>query len=70
MHDALEIGVFAAPEGGGDPRPLHLEKRTLESGETEIEIVVDEEPWEAGVDPNVLFVDRDPDDNRRRVELR
>jgi ABC-2 type transport system permease protein len=69
MNDVLEVGVFAAPEGEGDPRALHLEKRALKGGETEIEVVVDEEPWQAGVDPNVLFVDRDPDDNRRRVEL-
>lgn len=69
MDDVLEIGIYAAPEEGGDPRALYSEKHELRAGESEIEVIVDERPHEAGIDPDVLFVDRDPDDNRRKIDV-
>jgi aminopeptidase N len=63
--DWIEIGLLAADE---DAPPLHLERRRLQGGTTELSLVVDERPARAGIDPNVILVDRDPDDNVRAIE--
>jgi hypothetical protein len=47
---------------------LHIERHRLRSGKTDLSIVVDERPARAGIDPHVILVDRDPDDNVRAVE--
>jgi hypothetical protein len=61
----IDIGVFAAPgENGADPgRPLFMEKRRITEPTTSIEIVVDEEPARAGIDPYNKLIDRNPDNN-------
>lgn len=48
-------------------RVLANERRRLGDGRRTIEFVVDETPWEVGVDPSFFLVDRIPDDNLKRV---
>ena len=68
-HDWIEIGVFGRERVDGQLREtiLHLDKHQLSSGSGKIEIVVDQEPVRAGIDPRNLFVDRVPWDNAKRV---
>jgi ABC-2 type transport system permease protein len=47
--------------------PVHLEKRKFTEARATVSFVVDEKPTRAGVDPRVLLVDRDPEDNLRNV---
>jgi len=49
---------------------LYLQKRHVTQADTTIELVLDAEPYEAGIDPYNKLVDRDSGDNRKRVTLR
>lgn len=68
-NDWIEIGVFGETDAGGEKSEttLHLEKHRLNSGISEIEILVDEEPVRAGIDPRNLLIDRVPGDNIRTI---
>jgi aminopeptidase N len=65
----IDVGVFGPkPEQEGRPEPvLYLRKHRFASGETRLRVVVDGEPAEAGIDPLNKLVDRNSEDNRRRV---
>ena len=67
MDDWLPIGVMGEDEEG---EPLYLEWHRITDGRTELSLEVSGEPATAGVDPRVLFIDRDPDDNVRDVEIK
>ena len=65
MEDYLEIGIF-----GTDPhdnselgKPLYLKKNKLKNGINTIEIIVEEKPETAGVDPFHLLIDKNLEDN-------
>jgi hypothetical protein len=73
VDDYIDIGVFAAP-GPTDyvlGKPLFFERRRLTSttgpngpiAEQVIEVIVDERPYRAGIDPYNKLIDRDVDDN-------
>jgi len=68
-RDWIEIGVYGEEDDDGEASLIYLEKHVLAGGETEIQVVVDEKPVRAGIDPRHLFVDRVPDDNISRVTL-
>jgi len=61
MNDLVDIGVFAGR--GRQERELYLRKHRLTGGEAAFEIVVDEEPTRAGIDPYNKLIDRVSDDN-------
>ena len=64
VADEIEVGVFAAPGPGQElGRPLHLERRPFNASTTTVEIVVDEAPARAGIDPYNKLIDRIPKDN-------
>ena len=66
----LEVGAFAAPEGGGKyGATLYRDKVRAKSGDNEFTFVVDELPDRAGIDPFLLLIDRMPEDNSKRVKL-
>jgi len=48
---------------------LYLRKHRITDQETTLEIVVDEAPFEAGIDPYNKLIDRASGDNRRRVTV-
>jgi hypothetical protein len=42
---------------------VHLQKHKIERNEVKLEIVVDEEPVEAGIDPYIKLIDRNPEND-------
>lgn len=66
LDDWLEIGVYGDDE---DAEPLYLQWHHVTEPRTEVRVEVQGRPAKAGIDPRLLFVDREPDDNVRRVEL-
>jgi hypothetical protein len=61
IDDLIDIGVFAG-EGKAE-KPLYLEKKRLRLPQTTFEIVVNERPSRAGIDPYNKLIDRVSDDN-------
>ncbi len=68
----IKIGIFVKSGGGDeqDEKPLYLEKHPVADGDSTITVVVDGEPYEAGIDPFNELIDRVSDDNRARVTLK
>lgn len=67
----IDIGVFARPAGGDekDESVLYLQKHRIDQASSTLEIVVEGEPYDAGIDPYNKLIDRVSDDNRRRVSF-
>jgi ABC-2 type transport system permease protein len=71
LNSYLDIAVF--PEKSDDlgdddlPEPILIEKRLVKSGEQTFTFTVNEKPAQVGVDPYVKMIDRNPDDNLRRL---
>ncbi|MBW3670251.1 MAG: ABC transporter permease, partial [Acidobacteria bacterium] len=63
MHDFVEIGVF----GDATADPLYLQEHRIRSGRQRISVVVKGTPARAGVDPQLLLIDRNWSDNLRPV---
>jgi aminopeptidase N len=71
IDDMVEVAVFARAPGAGESgeRVLFLERRHITEDEPTITVTVDEEPFEAGIDPYNKLIDRVPADNRKRVDI-
>ena len=67
----VDIGIFARAPGAkeSDEKVLYLQKHRITQARTTLELVVDELPYDAGIDPYNKLIDRDSDDNRKRVTL-
>ncbi len=67
----VDIGVFARPAGGkeSDERVLYLQKHRITAADTTLELVVDELPYDAGIDPYNKLIDRNSEDNRKKVTV-
>jgi ABC-2 type transport system permease protein len=65
MQDYVDIGVL-----GEDEEELYLKKHRLTGNESEIEIVVDKVPMKAGIDPYVILIDRERENNLIEVKGR
>jgi len=63
IDDYIDIGVL-----GDNDEELYLHKHKLADNEAEVEIVVDKKPLRAGIDPYVVLIDRERDNNL--VEVR
>jgi ABC-2 type transport system permease protein len=63
MHDLVEIGVY----GDATADPLYLQKHRIRSGQQRISVVVKGTPSRAGMDPQLLLIDRNWSDNLRPV---
>ncbi len=61
LNDYIEVGVFKGKKD--EEKPLYLKKEKLTQEQNTFEIVVDEMPTRAGIDPYNKLVDRDADDN-------
>jgi ABC-2 type transport system permease protein len=71
MEDWLEIGAFAKQEPGHRyGKLLYREKVLVKKGDSHHEFVVSELPYQAGIDPRNLLVDRIADDNLKRVTVK
>lgn len=58
IDDYIDIGVF-----GEDERELYLRKHKITKPVTELEIIVDEIPKKAGIDPFIILIDKNREDN-------
>jgi len=67
-QDWIEVGVFGVDIDGHEIE-LCREKRRLETGEGRLEVVVDQEPKRAGIDPRNLLIDRVAGDNSKTVSM-
>ena len=69
INDWVDVAVFG--ERGDDDPPegkvLFMEKRHVTAAESVFEVIVDEEPAKAGIDPFHKLVDRNPDNNITNV---
>ncbi|HEY0143827.1 MAG TPA: hypothetical protein VGF48_23270 [Thermoanaerobaculia bacterium] len=66
MNELVEIGVFGAPEKGGElSAPLYLQKHRIRSGKQTLTVTVPRKPELAGIDPHHLldWEEGDDDDN-------
>jgi len=61
LNDYIEIVVFSGKKD--EEKPLYLKKEKLSQEQKTLEIVVDEMPTRAGIDPYNKLVDRIADDN-------
>jgi ABC-2 type transport system permease protein len=61
LDDYIEIGVFKGKKD--EEEPLYLKKQRLTQEQNNFEIVVDQEPTRAGIDPYNKLIDRVADDN-------
>jgi ABC-2 type transport system permease protein len=72
LDEVLDLGVYPKADaslGERDlPEPLAFERVRVRSGTNRFEVVVDGEPDRVGIDPLAKRIDRNPDDNLRRVE--
>ena len=69
VDDWIDIGVLGEDENGKE-KLLYLEKHKINAKEMKFEIMVNEKPTKAGIDPINKLIDRNPDDNRIRVALK
>ncbi|MES2317601.1 MAG: M1 family aminopeptidase [Pseudomonadota bacterium] len=69
--EAVDIAIFARAAGARekDERVLHRQKYTLPAGESTVTVTVAEKPYEAGVDPYNLLIDRVAGDNRKLITV-
>jgi hypothetical protein len=69
MNDYVDIGVFGADkqlENGSRRRnPLYLKKLKLTAGEHSFDIIVNEKPVRAAIDPYGKLIDQLPGDNMK-----
>jgi len=73
LHEPFDIGVFTAEPGTGGftaASVLGMDRVPIKTGKQTITVVVDKTPAWAGVDPYNKRIDRNSDDNVRKVELR
>ena len=63
IHDWIDIGVQDA-----QGNYLYLQKQKIDKEQTELTLVVDKPPANAGIDPLNKLIDRNPDDNVMKVE--
>ncbi|SEL16762.1 ABC transporter permease/M1 family aminopeptidase [Parapedobacter koreensis] len=66
LRDYIEIGIFGASDAAKD-NPLYLRKHRIDGIVNKVSIIVDEKPIEVGIDPYNKLIDRDSDDNRKKI---
>ena len=71
LDDWMDVGVFARGPSGkeADEKVLYLNRHHITREDLEITVVVDQLPYEAGLDPYNKLIDRVSSDNRKRVSL-
>ncbi len=66
LADYIDIGIFR--KDGDTEKTLYLQRHKITAPTTTLEITVDEQPTNAGIDPFNKLIDRQPEDNTKRVE--
>jgi len=63
INDYIYVGVL-----GENKEELYLKKHKFTQNESDIEIIVDKKPFLAGIDPYVILIDRERDNNLVEVK--
>ncbi|MEL7145577.1 MAG: M1 family aminopeptidase, partial [Bacteroidota bacterium] len=66
LGDYIDVGIFKKTEDEKD-KLIYLKKYQITENETSLSIIVDEEPFSAGIDPINKLIDRNPGDNVKEV---
>ncbi len=68
-NDYIDVGVFSKEKEKDHQygRPILLERHKISATDTTFTFIVSELPYEAGIDPNFLLVDRLPADNVKKL---
>jgi ABC-2 type transport system permease protein len=66
INDLIDIGVFSGTKE--HLNKLYMEKRRFNTDKSTVEVVVNEKPTYAGIDPYNKLIDRNPEDNLIPVE--
>jgi ABC-2 type transport system permease protein len=61
LNDYIDIGVFTGKKD--EEKPIYLKKEKITQANQTFEIIVDQMPTRAGIDPYNKLIDRIPDDN-------
>jgi aminopeptidase N len=70
VNDWIDIGAFAKPDQGKRyGKTLYRERLLMKGGKCTHKFTVAEMPEKAGIDPFLLLIDRQPDDNTKDVDL-
>ena len=64
LKDWMDIGI-----DDKDGKPLLRQRQLINQKEMEFKLLVKDLPAKAGIDPDIKYVDRKPDDNLIKVEL-
>jgi ABC-2 type transport system permease protein len=68
LNDWIDIGIFSGTKE--HLKKLSMEKKKFNTDKSTLEIVVDEKPTFAGIDPYNKLIDRNPEDNLVEVEVK
>ena len=63
LNDYIYVGIL-----NEDKEEIYYKKHKFTQNKTEIEIIVNEKPYFAGIDPFVVLIDRDRENNLKEVE--
>jgi ABC-2 type transport system permease protein len=66
INDLIDIGVFSGTKE--HLKKLYMEKQRFSTEKSTVEVVVNEKPTYAGIDPYNKLIDRNPEDNLIPVE--
>ena len=61
IHDWIDVGVFSGTKE--HLKRLYMEKKKFDTDKSTVEVVVEEKPTFAGIDPYNKLIDRNPEDN-------
>jgi len=64
LNDYIAVGVI-----GENDEELYMQKHHFSSTEKEIKVIVDKKPVKAGIDPYVILIDKEREDNLMKVEV-
>ena len=68
INDWIDVGVYTKDDEG-DEKLIYLKKHLFTGDDTSIQIEVDQKPSSAGIDPLNKLIDRNPNDNTKKVSL-
>ena len=63
MDDLVDVGVFASPDISQPTDPLYFQRQRIRSGKHTITLTVPRKPARIGIDPYLLLLDLDANDN-------
>jgi ABC-2 type transport system permease protein len=69
MDDLVDLGIYASPQLSVPDDPLFEERRRITSGKHTIKVIVPRRPARVGVDPYLLMLDLEGNDNWEAIKF-